>query len=106
MGGWLQTFGMEIDEIGVQLQTISYGNGWNVCLGKNSFLIEIIENECLDENYFKRFPFYIIGVALTLILYFQTIFCNLFPTLFLLFKKVFFFFFSIFCQIQQFYGSV
>ena len=58
IGVWLQPFGIEMDEMSVWLQTISCGNECNVSLGKNPFWMEIIENECLDENHFERFPFY------------------------------------------------
>ena len=50
-----------MDEMSVRLQTISYGNGRNVCLDKSLFWVKIIENECLDENHFERFPFYTTG---------------------------------------------
>ena len=58
---WLQIFEIEIDEMNVWLQTILYENGQNVCLDKNPFQMEVIENEYLDENHFKKFPFYTIG---------------------------------------------
>ena len=57
---YLRTFEMEIDKMGIWMQTISLRNGWNGYLDQNLFWMEISGNECLDENQFEWFIFYTI----------------------------------------------
>ena len=72
----LRTFEMEIDDIGIWMQTISLRNGWNGYLDQNPFWINVSGNECLDENQFEWFIFYTIRenkISINMIHYFKFI---------------------------------